>query len=315
MSKGFVPALACLFAVIICLAGCGHQAAQPSTTPEVRQSLTLRGSTTMEPLCREWADRFMQAHPQVKVKVEGGGSNVGIDSLVLGLCDIAMSSQKINLEQLLDAQGKGRRINETLAGFAMYAVVVNPQNPVDRLTLQQVSAIFTRRITNWKEVGGPDLPIEVIYRDVRPGEYDHFLETVVRISEVKDPGLFMEQVEVLPDPAAIRDKVARNRGAVGYLFHSDLVPAVKYLAIAPLAGRPYLTPEVKNVLNGDYPVLRPLYLYSDTNSSNPNTALFLEYVRSAPAAESAISHQFVPLPREGAGAASTGYPKPPRYNP
>lgn len=315
MRNGFSPAWACLLAAVLCLAGCGHQASSSSPAPEGRQSLTLRGSTTMEPLCREWAAGFMQAHPQVKVTVEGGGSNVGIDSLVLGLCDIAMSSQKISLEQLLDAQSKGRRINENLAGFAMYAVVVNPQNPVDRLTLQQVSAIFTRRITNWKEVGGPDLPIQVLYRSVGPGEYDHFLETVVRISEVKDPGLFMDQVKVLPDPAAIRAEVAKDRGAVGYLFHSDLVPEVKSLAIAPLGGRPYLTPEVKNVLNGDYPVLRPLYLYSDAHSSNPNTALFLEFIRSAPAVEAAISHQFIPLHREGSGQVPGSNPKTPRFNP
>jgi len=317
MNKGARWAISFAGLIFLALLAAGCSSSRPSspTVTQARQTLSLRGSTTLQPMCRAWGNAYMMDHPEVKVEVEGGGSNVGIDSLVMGLCDIATSSQKINAEQLMAARKKNRRIDEAVVGFAIYAVVVNPANTLEKLTQQQISDIFTRQITNWKQVGGSDTPINVIYRDIGPGQYDHFLETVVNISQVKDPGAFITQAKILPTPEEIRSAVATDPAAIGYLFLNDLDGTVKPLKVAALSGQAFLKPNVNNALYGGYPILRPLYFYSDASTSNTQVAEFLEFVRSRKAADIAVSMNMVPFPREGLMPPPGRIPSAPRFNP
>jgi len=209
-----------------------------------------------------WAEAYMQLHPEVRISVTGGGSGTGIAAMINGTVDIANASRAMSPEEIEAAKKNGfDPIEFTVAGDAI-AVVVNPSNPVNELTLQQISAIYTGVITNWSQVGGEDRPIVLLSRESNSGTYVYFLENVIRLGEKDSNLLFAPDTLLMPSSEGISAEIRQNPNAIGYDGLGYVTSDQKTLAIARDATGPYVLPSVETVNGGSYPIARALYMYT-----------------------------------------------------
>jgi len=151
--------------------------------PAVGASFKNKGSDTLINLALAWAEAYQDVNPDLSVAVTGGGSGTGIAGLINGTVDIANASRAMKADEIEAARANGIEPVEFVVAVDALAVIVNPDNPVDRLTIDQLSDMFTRRITNWQEVGGDDAPIVLLSRETNSGTHVYFLEQVVRKGE------------------------------------------------------------------------------------------------------------------------------------
>lgn len=255
-------------------------------------SILISGSTIMYKLNLAWAQAFTQKNPSVTIDIKPMVSSRGINELLNGRCDIAPASGRISTQELVTAAQKGIKIEEYYCGFAMYAIAVNPGNPVSKLTQAQVYDIFTGNITSWSQVGGKNAPIHVIYRQIDPGLYDHFLEGIIKLDRSMINEQLAKNVKVIVTPYEIAKAVAADPDSIAYLFSMDLTPQVKVLAIKG-KGEHFIKPAVDTVLIEQYPYLRPLYFYVNKNSLKKVTP-FIDFIQSGAGAKISKSLNFVP---------------------
>ncbi len=136
-------------------------------------------------------------------------------------------------------------------------------NPVSELTIDQLSAIFTGQIDNWKELGGNDAPIILLSRETNSGTHVYFLEEVVRQGDSGSKAIFAPQTLLMPSSVGITSEIRRNPNAIGYDGLGYVDPAhEKLIAVAADAGSPYVMPTVATGMDGSYPIARPLYMYT-----------------------------------------------------
>ncbi|RPJ51882.1 MAG: PstS family phosphate ABC transporter substrate-binding protein, partial [Chloroflexi bacterium] len=180
-----------VFALVWALSGCSSAVAEGAAAPENDGAyIQNKGSDTIVNLALAWAERYQQEHPEVRISVTGGGSGTGIASLINGTVDIANASRSIKNEEIAEAQQKGIDPQELVIARDAIAVIVNPGNPVERLTLEQISAIFRGEINNWKELGGDDRPIVRVSRETNSGTHVYFLESVIRQGDSDNKAIF-----------------------------------------------------------------------------------------------------------------------------
>lgn len=125
----------------------------------------IKGSDTVLPVSQETAEIFMKDDPDRRVTVTGGGTGVGISALMDNTTDIAMASRPIKFSEKMKLKAAKQEVEEVIIAYDALAVIVNPSNPVSQLTRQQLEAIFRGKITNWKQLGGPDMKIIVYSRE------------------------------------------------------------------------------------------------------------------------------------------------------
>jgi phosphate transport system substrate-binding protein len=142
------------------------------------------------------------------------------------------------------------------------AVVVHPSNPVDELTMKQVSDIYTGKITNWSEVGGEDRPIVLLSRESNSGTHVYFLENVIRLGDNNSDLLFSPDTLLMPSSEGISSEVRLNPNAIGYDGLGYVTHDQKMVAIAQDANDSYVLPSVESVNDGSYPISRPLFMYT-----------------------------------------------------
>ena len=142
------------------------------------------------------------------------------------------------------------------------AVVVHPSNPVNGLTLQQISDIYTRKITNWQQVGGEDRPIVLLSRESNSGTYVYFLEEVIRMGDKKSKLLFSPDTLLMPSSEGISAEVRQNPNAIGYDGLGYVTPDQKMVGVAKKDGEPFVLPSVATVNDGTYPISRDLFMYT-----------------------------------------------------
>jgi phosphate transport system substrate-binding protein len=274
------------------LIGCGSRT-EPGRTPIPSQSIENKGSDTLVNLALMWAEAYMDQRPQVRISVTGGGSGTGITALLNGTIGIANASREMKKEEWATAKANGLAPVEFTVARDAIAVVVNPHNSVDRLTLQQISDIYVGRITNWRQVGGEDRPIVLLSRESNSGTYVYFLENVIRMGDSKSPLLFTPDTLLMPSSEGISDEVRGNPNAIGYDGLGYVTPDQKTLAIARDAKSPYVLPAVATVNDGSYPIARPLYMYT---AHEPEGVVkeYLEWVRGE-GQRLVIQLGFVPL--------------------
>lgn len=234
---------------------------QAASSPAV-ETIENKGSDTMVNLALAWAERYMAQHPNVRISVTGGGSGTGIAALINNTVDIANASRAIKPEELAEAKANGIEPYEITVAKDAIAVVVNPKNPVSQLTIQQISAIYTSQITNWKEVGGEDRPIVLLSRESNSGTYVFFLEEVVRRGGNNSKLLFSPDTLLLPSSEGISNEIRQNPNAIGYDGLGYVTPDQKTIAIAGSPDRPYVKPSLASVVDGSYPISRPLFVYT-----------------------------------------------------
>ncbi|MDP6792791.1 MAG: phosphate ABC transporter substrate-binding protein [Anaerolineales bacterium] len=252
-----------LVTTVITLCACSSVPHQPSAgLPSEKDTLTNKGSDTIVNLALAWAEAYHEVRPDINISVTGGGSGTGIAAMINNTVDIANASRRMKNKEIANAEENGITPVEFVIARDGIAVIVNPKNPVDRLTLQQVSDIFSGNIVNWTEVGGEDRPIVRLSREVNSGTHVYFLEAVVRMGDKKDDTLFSTSTLLLPSSEGITAEIAQNRNAIGYDGLGYVTDAVKTIALAPNDTSPYVSPTVETVMDGSYPVSRSLYMYT-----------------------------------------------------
>jgi phosphate transport system substrate-binding protein len=226
------------------------------------QTIENKGSDTLVNLALAWAETYMGRHPAVRISVTGGGSGTGIAAMINGTVDLANASRAMKQEEISAAQANGITPVEFTVARDAIAVVVHPSNPVERLTLQQISYIYTGKITNWSQVGGEHRPIVLLSRESNSGTYVYFLENVIRLGEKESDLLFSPDTLLMPSSEGISAEVRQNPNAIGYDGLGYVTPDQKVVAVARDVGGPFVLPAVETVNDGSYPVSRPLYMYT-----------------------------------------------------
>jgi len=246
----------------IALTSCRPSAAAGATrAPDEIVTLQNKGSDTLVNLALAWAEAYMSEHPRVRISVTGGGSGTGIAAMINGTVDIANASRAMTELEIEAARRNGVDPVEFTVARDAIAVVVHPSNPVQRLTLQEISDIYTGQITNWNLVGGEDRPIVLLSRESNSGTYVYFLEHVIRLGEDSDL-LFSPDTLLMPSSEGITAEVSQNPNAIGYDGLGYVTDQVKVMAVAASPEGPYVLPSVASVNAGTYAIARPLYMYT-----------------------------------------------------
>jgi phosphate transport system substrate-binding protein len=256
--------------------------------------IQIKGSDTIVNLSQAWAEVFMTENPQVSLAVTGGGSGTGIAALINGTTDIANSSRKIKKKELDDAQKAGYYPEEFKVAIDALAVIVNPANPVKELTIDQLSGIFTGKITHWNEVGGKNEKILVLSRERNSGTHMYFLEQVLRKGNEKGPEQFAPSVLMLPSSEAIINETSTSESAIGYDGLGYVTPKVKTIAVAAKPGDPFILPSKETATDHTYPIWRFLYMYTGFKPKGDIKA-FLDFVVSEKGQKIVDEMGFVPL--------------------
>ena len=247
--------------LLVCLATCGPRETSDAG-PSTGTSIQNKGSDTMVNMALAWAEAYGQIQPDVQVAVTGGGSGTGIAALINATVDMANASRRIKNEERAQANASGiEPVEHVVAGDAI-AIVVHPSNPIDGLTIPQLSAIFSGKLTNWTEVGGEDRPIVLLSRESNSGTHVYFLESVVRQGDSEDDTLFSPDTLLMPSSEGISAEVRQNPNAIGYDGLGYVTHDQKVVAVAPDEGEPYVLPTIETVKNGTYPIARGLYIYT-----------------------------------------------------
>ncbi|MDD2702558.1 MAG: phosphate ABC transporter substrate-binding protein [Candidatus Omnitrophica bacterium] len=259
-----------------------------------KNSIQIKGSDTMVNLGQSWAEKFMQDDPGSFIAVTGGGSGTGFSSLFSGTCDVAMSSRDIKEKEVTLAKQRG--VNPVAVKVALdgLAVVVNPKNPVNALTVDQLARIFTGKITNWKDAGGLDCAIVILSREVNSGTHVYFKEHILRKGNAGSREEFAPQALLLSSSQAIADEIAQNTGAIGYYGMGYISDKQKAVMVARDEKSEYVAPTVENVVNGSYPISRPLFFY--TNGAPAGLVKkFVDFCLSKEGQDIVVKTDFVPV--------------------
>jgi len=174
------------------------------------------------------------------------------------------------------------------------AVVVHPANPVDKLTMDQLAGIFSGKITNWAEVGGKDERIVVLSREVNSGTHVYFKEHVLRRNVKQSKAEFAPSALMLSSSQAIADEVAGNTAAIGYYGMGYISNKHKPIAVARNEESGYVAPTVRNVLDGSYPISRPLLVYTN-GAPQGLVKKFVDFALSKEGQEIVLATDFVPV--------------------
>jgi phosphate transport system substrate-binding protein len=290
MKRVAVLALLLTFAV-----SCGPAPASTSSQPTAY--IQNKGSDTIVNLALAWAERYQQLHTNIRISVTGGGSGTGIAALLNGTVDVANASRQISPDEMKQAQETGIKPEEFVIARDAIAVIVSPENTVSRLTLQQISDLYSGKVNNWKELGGEDRPIVRLSRETNSGTHVYFLENVIRLGNKNDKTLFSTDTLLLPSSEGIIDELRDNPNAIGYdgLGYVPADGTVKVIAIAKDANSPYTVPSVETVNSKAYPIARDLYMYT---AGDPQGAVkdYLDWIRTSPEAQGIVGKLgFVPI--------------------
>lgn len=258
--RKFVLRLSILLMVFI--SGCTSQ----SNSGEDQQKsayIENKGSDTIVNLALAWAEAYQKIEPSVRISVTGGGSGTGITSLINKTVDIANASRQIKPEELSEAKAVGLNPQEFIIARDAIAVIVNRENPVDHLTLDQLSKIYKGEINNWSEVGGEDRVIVRLSRETNSGTHVYFLESVIRKGNKEDKTIFSADTLLLPSSEGIISEVRDNPNAIGYDGLGYVTDEVKILGISSDATpENYVIPSAETVIDNTYLISRDLYMYT-----------------------------------------------------
>ncbi len=252
------------------------------------KSLTIKGSDTVLPLAQKTAEVFMSTHPDVAITVVGGGSGTGITALMDGNTEIAMSSRDLKSEEKLKLQEKQVDVEIVTLAVDALAIIVNPQNTVSKITREQAEQIFTGAITNWKDLGGEDLPIVVYSRENSSGTYEFFKEHVM------DKKNYATTVLNMPATGAIVQSISQTKGAIGYIGLAYLNADVKALEVSYDKGTTFVAPKIETAKNKTYPISRPLYYIFDKKNAE-KAKPFVDFALSAEGQKLVEEVGYIPL--------------------
>jgi len=260
---GIIVAIIIIVGAIMVLGG--HQG---------KKKIDIVGSTSVQPVAEKLAAEYMKKHPNVKINVQGGGSSVGITQAQQGTADIGTSSK-----ELKEDEKKG--LKTYLIGKDGIVVIVNKENNIKGLTTEQVRDIFSGKITNWKEVGGPDAPITVITREEGSGTRKAFEEIVMKDAKIRKDAIVESSTE------AVKQAVKQDPNTIGFISLANLDDTVKALEIDGVI------PSENTVADGSYKLQRP-FLFLTKGEPTGVVKDFIDWVLSPEGQAIVKSEKVVP---------------------
>lgn len=263
--------------------------------PLEAQDIQVKGSDTIGgELGPDLARAFMSQNPEVRIDWESLGSGTAFVGLLDGSADLGASSRPIKEKELGHAVELGVNLQEYVLGYDGIAVIVHESNPVESLTIGQLSDVFTGKIRNWSELGAPAARIRLISRPSYSGTHGFFKDKVVRKGKKEGTEEFAPSTEFVEETADIVDLVAvgpRTISYVGLGYVTD--QPVKVVGVALAEGQPAIKASLETVRDGSYPIYRPLLLYT---RGEPTGRLrdFLLFIGSDAGQELVAANDFIP---------------------
>gem|GEM_PF-581656 len=258
--------------------------AMASCSPSAPEQITIRGSNTFgEELAPKLIAEFKKDHPRAAFDTEFKGTPYGFGALMVDKCDIAAASREVTTNELSLAKDRAIEFNTYAIGTYSVAVILNAGNSLTNLTPNQVHDLFTGKVQNWKDVGGPDAPVHLYIRDPISGTYLGFQElAMAKDAYAPHPKTFTNYGEIV-------QAVAQDPSGIGYASVEDAKkPGIKAVAIAGQAP----TPEA--VQKGQYPYARLLRLYTNKAKENSPTSNFIQFIQSPRGQKVMADMGFVP---------------------
>ncbi|HMD90268.1 MAG TPA: PstS family phosphate ABC transporter substrate-binding protein [Anaerolineaceae bacterium] len=285
-----------IFIIGFGLAGCANPTSSsgPAASNSNTASIQDVGSDTLVNLALAWAEQYQQSRPNIRISVTGGGSGTGLAALINGTTDIANASRAITNDEIKQAKANGENPTQFVVSRDAIAIMVNPTNPISKLTLKQISRIYKGETNNWSELGGENRPIVRLSRDSNSGTHVYFLGAVIRLGSSTDKSIFSEDTLLLPSSEGIIAELKDNPNAIGYDGLGYVTPDVKVIAVANDITGPYVLPSAATVNNNTYPISRDLYMYTN---GEPTGALkdYIDWILSAEAQKIVDDLGFVPI--------------------
>lgn len=253
------------------LAGCGaKEESSEAAQTESGSKIVLVGSTSVDPLAQKLAEAYKVSNPGVEIEIQAVGSSAGIKAAIDGSASIGMSSRELKEEEI--AEG----VTPHVICKDGIAVAINPENPVQNLTKDQVQKIFLGEIKNWKEVGGNDEEIIVVSRESGSGTRGAFEEILKIEKEVEGKKIsgLVENALQAEGTGAVKANVASKSNAIGYVSLGYIDETIKTVQVDGVDAT------AENILSGTYPVARPFVLVTKGDVSEIDQA-FLDFVMSS----------------------------------
>lgn len=255
MKAKYFRVVGIILVATLILAGC--TSAPNGNAGNETKTIVIKGSDTEVNMVQALAEQFRNTHPNVNISVSGGGSGSGIAALINGEIDIANSSREISQEELDQAKAKNIEIGTFIDARDGITVIVNPNNPIEKLTLDQLGRIYRGEITNWKEVGGKDSPITLYGRQSNSGTFTFFRDVAVK-------GDYAQSMRSMNGNSDIINAVAQDETAVGYVgvgYYKQAEDRVKEVLLSTDGENYYSSTDLQAIDNKLYPLARPLYQY------------------------------------------------------
>jgi phosphate transport system substrate-binding protein len=263
-----------------------------------KETVQIKGSDTLINLVQRLAEVYMQEH-KIDIAVTGGGSGTGIAALLNKKTDIADSSRSIKAKELKKAKKKGITVKSVAIAMDGLSVIANGKNPVKSLTIDQLGKIYRGEVTNWKEMGGPDLNITLYGRQSNSGTFVFFRKVVLKAD-------YSQKMLRMNGNSQIVEGVKKDKGGIGYVgvgYIKDkntggVSKGISVLKIAKdeqsIPGSPL---DVKAVTSGTYPLVRPLFQYISSGVKK-DASQFIKWELSDAGQDLAVKMGFYPVAEE-----------------
>ena len=222
-------------------------------------SLTIAGSTSVQPFAEKLAEIYMEINPQIVINVQGGGSTAGIKACRQQAAQIGTSSRELHPEENV--------LKKIIIAWDGIAIIVHPSNPIQNITLNHLQGIFSGKIRSWSELGGRDKPIYFVTREEGSGTRDAFETLVMKKKEISNEAL------VEDSNGSVREIIANNPYAIGYISFGIVNHQIKALAVNSK------NPSLASIKNREYQLTRP-FLFVVKDPVNDLTRQFINFVLS-----------------------------------
>lgn len=245
------------------------------------ETLVLTGSNTLLEVAQKWAEEFMKVNGG-KITISGEGSGVGFAALLNGTTDLANASRSIKKEEMDKGIESGLDIKEFTVLYDGISIVTSKNINVKELTTDQLADIYMGKITNWKEVGGPDANIVAAARDTSSGTGEFFLEEIIQKGKKETGNDYSPNCLRLQSTSDIVNQVANNENTIGYIgigYLKDAGDTVNTVAVKK-GDKDAVMPTVKTVADKSYPISRALYIYGNAKKMSSIAQAYVDFVLS-----------------------------------
>ncbi len=242
-------------------------------------TISVSGSTTVQPLAEKLAEAFMTENTGVRIDVQGGGSSVGVKAAGEGTSDIGMASREIKESELTEFPN----LEIFVIARDGIAIIAHPDVNIGNLTVEQVRDIFSGKLTNWQDLGGDDQSIIVVSREEGSGTRAAFEEMVLG-----EDALIAASAILQPSNGSVRTTVSTTPFSIGYLSFGYLDDTIKTISINGVA------PTEPNAADGSYPIVRPLNMLTNGEPTG-NVKAFLDFILSEAGQKLVVEDGYIPV--------------------